>query len=118
MILYLRKNKLEEQLKLHRGELVSVSGGGDPLYNYDCSSNKRFYDKLFKLINSDTMSNGKWEPVKFNGRDGWKFLSWKWLNAEEKIIVVVNFSDAKGEGNVVRKDIFDTANKVLEEVKL
>lgn len=64
-----------------------------------------FYDKLFKLINSDTMSNGKWEPVKFNGRDGWKFLSWKWLNAEEKIIVVVNFSDAKGEGNVVISDV-------------
>ena len=51
------------------------------------------------------MSNGKWEPVKFNGRDGWKFLSWKWLNAEEKIIVVVNFSDAKGEGNVVISDV-------------
>lgn len=42
--------ELEEQLELHRGELVSVSGGGDPLYNYDNIENQRFYMKLFELI--------------------------------------------------------------------
>ena len=43
--------KLEEQLELHRGELVSVSGGGDPLYNYDTErENERFYSKLFILL--------------------------------------------------------------------
>ena len=43
-------NELEEQLKLHKGELVSISGGGDPLYNYDNIENKRFYSKLFILL--------------------------------------------------------------------
>lgn len=43
-------NELEEQLKIHKGELVSISGGGDPLYNYDNIENKRFYSKLFILL--------------------------------------------------------------------
>ena len=42
--------ELEEQLKLHKGELISISGGGDPLYDYE--SNKYFYIKLFNLLNN------------------------------------------------------------------
>lgn len=41
-------NELENELKKHQGELISISGGGDPLYNYD--KNRRFYDKLFSLL--------------------------------------------------------------------
>lgn len=44
--------ELEEQLKLHKGELVSVSGGGDPLYNYNENKrNQQWYAKLFQLLN-------------------------------------------------------------------
>lgn len=44
-------NQLEEELKKHQGEEVSISGGGDPLYNYDeKQENKWFYDKLFELL--------------------------------------------------------------------
>lgn len=45
--------ELEEQLKLHKGELVSISGGGDPLYDYnkDTHRSKEFYNKLFFLLN-------------------------------------------------------------------
>lgn len=42
--------QLEEELKKHKGEEVSISGGGDPLYNYDDSNNRAFYDKLFALL--------------------------------------------------------------------
>lgn len=42
--------ELEEQLKNHRGELVSVSGGGDPLYNYDNFENTMFYHVLFHYL--------------------------------------------------------------------
>lgn len=44
--------ELEEQLLLHKGELVSVSGGGDPLYDYnkDVHRSKLFYKKLFELL--------------------------------------------------------------------
>lgn len=42
--------ELEEQLKLHKGELISISGGGDPLYNYDNHQNKTFYNILFELL--------------------------------------------------------------------
>lgn len=42
--------QLEKELKKHKGEEVSISGGGDPLYNYDESNNRAFYDKLFALL--------------------------------------------------------------------
>lgn len=41
-------DELEEELKKHKGELVSISGGGDPLYDY--ANNKRFYENLFVLL--------------------------------------------------------------------
>lgn len=41
-------DELEEQFKIHRGELISISGGGDPLYNYE--DNIEFYNKLFILL--------------------------------------------------------------------
>lgn len=44
-------DQLEEELKKHQGEEVSISGGGDPLYNYDeKQENKLFYHKLFELL--------------------------------------------------------------------
>lgn len=43
-------NELEQQLKLHKGELISISGGGDPLYNYQSNNSKLFYSKLFTLL--------------------------------------------------------------------
>ncbi|WP_125153646.1 hypothetical protein [Clostridium rectalis] len=44
--------ELEEELKQHKGELVSISGGGDPLYDYnkDTHRSKMFYNKLFLLL--------------------------------------------------------------------
>lgn len=45
--------KLEEQLKQHKGELVSISGGGDPLlydYNKNIHRSKEFYNRLFSLL--------------------------------------------------------------------
>jgi hypothetical protein len=42
--------QLEYELKKREGQLVSISGGGDPLYNYDNIDNKRFYSKLFILL--------------------------------------------------------------------
>lgn len=41
-------NALEKELEKNRGELVSISGGGDPLYNYN--NNEEFYIKLFNLL--------------------------------------------------------------------
>lgn len=44
-------NELEEELKKHEGELVSVSGGGDPLYNYkEDTFNQLWYERLFELL--------------------------------------------------------------------
>lgn len=40
--------ELEKELQKHKGELVSLSGGGDPLYNYE--NNIEFYNKLFILL--------------------------------------------------------------------
>lgn len=44
-------NELERELQKHKGELVSISGGGDPLYNFESNKqNQLFYKKLFKLL--------------------------------------------------------------------
>lgn len=40
--------ELENELKNYKENLISISGGGDPLYNYE--NNKEFYDKLFDLL--------------------------------------------------------------------
>lgn len=44
--------QLEVELQKHKGELISISGGGDPLYDYnkDIHRSKLFYYKLFKLL--------------------------------------------------------------------
>lgn len=43
-------NQLEEELKQRKGETISISGGGDPLYEYSKTYNMEFYDKLFELL--------------------------------------------------------------------
>lgn len=44
--------ELEIELKKHKGEIISISGGGDPLYDYikDDHESKRFYNELFALL--------------------------------------------------------------------
>ncbi|MGL5328881.1 MAG: hypothetical protein ACRDD7_06405 [Peptostreptococcaceae bacterium] len=42
--------QLEEQLKIHKGELISILGGGDPLYNHDNIENMEFYSRFFSLL--------------------------------------------------------------------
>lgn len=42
--------QLEEVLKQNKGELVSVSGGGDPLYNFNDINSLQFYNRLFELL--------------------------------------------------------------------
>lgn len=41
-------SELEKELKKHSGELISISGGGDPLYHFN--NNIVFYQKLFTLL--------------------------------------------------------------------
>ena len=41
-------SELEDELEKRKGELVSISGGGDPLYNYE--NNINFYQKLLILL--------------------------------------------------------------------
>lgn len=46
--------QLEIELQKHKGELISISGGGDPLYDYneDRHRSKLFYSKLFILLDA------------------------------------------------------------------
>lgn len=41
--------ELENELKNYKEDIISISGGGDPLYNY--KDNIEFYNKLFELLN-------------------------------------------------------------------
>lgn len=42
--------ELENELIKRKGETISISGGGDPLYNHDEIDNMEFYSKLFSLL--------------------------------------------------------------------
>lgn len=42
--------ELEEELKSREGELISISGGGDPLYKHSDFGNHIFYSMLFDLL--------------------------------------------------------------------
>lgn len=44
-------DKLDTAIKFGKYNIVSVSGGGDPLHNY--SNNKKWYEKLFVILNDN-----------------------------------------------------------------
>ena len=63
-----------------------------------------FYHNLLKTIHHDVFRNGQW---RFCDRSGWpdnqscrNILAWCWVKDEERVLIVVNFSDGNSQALV------------------
>lgn len=64
-----------------------------------------FYDLFTPIINRPVFHTGAWTPLPAqNDANSWRLLAWKWTSDEEKLLVVVNYSDTTGAGAVVLND--------------
>lgn len=48
--------------------------------------------------------NSRWERLRVNGNEAWRFLAWKVVNDREHLLVVINFTGDKGYAQVVVPD--------------
>jgi hypothetical protein len=66
------------------------------------------YTALLRILSNDVFHEGSWTfiPVSKEGT-GWRLCAWRWASSDgrTKRLVVVNFSDTEGWGNVVIDDV-------------
>lgn len=85
------KNRLQVQLR---------RAAPEPVVN----SVSKLYDVFVPIIDRPVFHFGSWTPLyASNDQKSWRLLAWKWTG-DEKILVVVNYSDDTGAGAVVLSD--------------
>lgn len=86
------KNRLQVQLRRSAVESIDTSV-------------PKFYDAFTPILNRPVFHTGSWTPLPTqNDNNAWRLLAWKWTSDDEKLLVVVNYSDATGAGAVVLND--------------
>jgi glycosidase len=75
---------------------------------------RSFYEKLLATLHGTTWREGRWRLCE---RDGWpdnesyrNLVAWRWVNGDDRCLVVVNLSDAAVQGRV-RIDWDDLAGR-------
>jgi hypothetical protein len=65
---------------------------------------RSFYEKLLAMLHRTTWRDGQWHLCE---RSGWSdndsyhnLVAWRWVNGDERCLVVVNLSDARAQGRV------------------
>lgn len=70
------------------------------------------YSKLLSVLSAQVFRSGMWSyiPVSKDG-SGWRLMAWRWSSTDgsSKRLIVVNFSDAQGWGNVQVADAIGTS---------
>lgn len=66
---------------------------------------RSFYDKVYQVTNRDIFRTGKWEPIEpdpaWEGSDGNEnILAWLWSKDEERILVIINYSDQQTQCSI------------------
>jgi len=61
----------------------------------------KYYDALRSVLSKPLFNLGKWTYRNVNGSDAWRLMTWEWEYNYEKLLVVINFSDAEGSGSIV-----------------
>lgn len=86
------RNRLQVQLRRAASEPVAI---GVP----------QFYDLFTLILSRPVFHTGTWTylPV-FNDPTSWRLMAWKWTSNDERLLVVVNYSDTTGSGSVVLSD--------------
>jgi len=62
----------------------------------------QFYKTLWNITNDDVFDKGQWKYLQVIGsNDGWRLVAYRWHYLNKKRLVVVNYSDTQGSGNIV-----------------
>jgi len=76
-----------------------------------------FYDTLIPMVGSSPFKNGSFEILyPTNDSSSWRLLAWKWVDGNEKRLVVVNYSDAYGSGAVKLSDCSGSGSITVTEL--
>lgn len=64
-----------------------------------------FYDKLYQITKNEIFHSGSWEPIEpdpaWEGSNDYQnFLSWLWSKNDERILVVINYSDRQAQCSI------------------
>ena len=62
-----------------------------------------FFSTLFKVLKLDSVANGDFTMIDFNG--GSNVLSWKWVKGDEHVLFCVNFGESQQNGKVIFDDV-------------
>jgi hypothetical protein len=86
------RNRLQVQLRRAASEPIAV---GVP----------QFYDILTPILARPVFHTGTWTYLSvFNDPNSWRLMAWKWTNNDERLLVVVNYSDSPGAGAIILSD--------------
>ena len=99
------KNKLDVHLRRSKSENKN-------------KETMEFYDKFFNIINKNIFKNGDYTYLYPEGDSYWRLICISWRNNdnEEKLLVVVNYTDEKGWGKVKLNDISGSGMIQLKEL--
>jgi len=73
------------------------------------------YDKLLDILSDDVFHKGTWTYLPLPS-DSWRLIAYKWTLGSSKRLVVVNFSDQQGWGNVQLSDAEGAGNIDITEL--
>eukprot|EP01129_Flabellula_baltica_P006511 TRINITY_DN2445_c0_g1_i1.p1 TRINITY_DN2445_c0_g1~~TRINITY_DN2445_c0_g1_i1.p1 ORF type:complete len:519 (-),score=99.77 TRINITY_DN2445_c0_g1_i1:18-1553(-) len=67
---------------------------------------RTFYQIFIRdILDREVFHTGSWEYLKVSGtNDCWRLMSWKFETPQERALVVINYSDQQGTGNIVLRD--------------
>jgi len=86
------RNRLQVQLRRAAAEPIAI---GVP----------QFYDVFVPIIARPVFHSGTFNYLNvINDPQSWRLMAWKWTSNDEKLLVVVNYSDITGSGSVVLSD--------------
>ncbi|GKT34602.1 alpha-amylase, putative [Aduncisulcus paluster] len=78
-----------------------------------------YYTRLLPILRDyEYLYSGDFTPVSVSGTDSWRLLAWRFDGPGESILVVVNYSDTYGDGNIIIDNAAsdDSGNVQLDEV--
>eukprot|EP01106_Pelomyxa_sp_JSP_P017968 TRINITY_DN778_c0_g1_i10.p1 TRINITY_DN778_c0_g1~~TRINITY_DN778_c0_g1_i10.p1 ORF type:complete len:128 (-),score=20.54 TRINITY_DN778_c0_g1_i10:225-608(-) len=84
------------------------------------SNVKGFYSKLLPIVADAAFTSGQWTyatPAACGDNTAWRLLAWRWNYANtSKRLVVVDYSDTGGCGNIVLPDVVGSGDVTVTEL--
>ena len=99
------RNKLDVHLRRSKAESKSIEAMG-------------FYKIMFNFINDNIFRNGDFTYLNASGDTAWRLIAYRWRDnmSNNKMLVVINYSDQTGSGRVKISDISGSGTIKLKEI--